>query len=129
MSVIPSSSVHLVVTSPPYPMIEMWDEMFSGQNSDIDTALNKGHGWNAFELMHRELDPVWQEIHRILASGGIACLNIGDATRTIGGNFTLYPSHSRILTKMIEIGFCPLPTILFLSPAHHFMAQSHQCTQ
>ena len=24
---IPSESVDLIVTSPPYPMIEMWDEM------------------------------------------------------------------------------------------------------
>lgn len=26
---MPPSSVDLVVTSPPYPMIEMWDETFS----------------------------------------------------------------------------------------------------
>ena len=113
MPVIPSSSVHLVVTSPPYPMIEMWDEMFSNQNSDISMALNSGDGWNAFELMHRQLDPVWQEIYRILASGGIACINIGDATRTISGNFQLYPNHSRILLKAIEIGFHPLPAVLW----------------
>ncbi len=39
MSAIPSSSVHLVVTSPPYPMIEMWDDMFSRQSSEIAKAL------------------------------------------------------------------------------------------
>ena len=25
---VPSKSIDLIVTSPPYPMIEMWDEMF-----------------------------------------------------------------------------------------------------
>ena len=105
MGVVPSSSVHLVVTSPPYPMIEMWDEMFSNQNSDIAMVLNKGDGWKAFELMHRELDPVWKEIYRILVNGGIACVNVGDATRTVADEFKLYPNHSRILAAMIAAGF------------------------
>jgi DNA modification methylase len=94
-------------------MIEMWDEMFANLNSEIAKALNAGDGWNAFELMHRQLDPVWKETHRILANGGIACINIGDATRTIGGNFSLYPNHTRILAAMIKAGFCTLPTLLW----------------
>ena len=113
MGAIPSGTAHLVVTSPPYPMIEMWDELFSNKNGDIAKALTEGDGWNAFELMHRQLDPVWKETHRILASGGIACVNIGDATRTIGGNFNLYPNYSRILTAMIKAGFCTLPAIVW----------------
>jgi DNA modification methylase len=113
MGAVPSGAAHLVVTSPPYPMIEMWDDMFCNLNSEIAKALTKGDGWNAFELMHRELDPVWKETHRILTSGGIACINIGDATRTIGGNFNLYPNHSRILAAMIKAGFYTLPTILW----------------
>ncbi|MEM2899407.1 MAG: hypothetical protein QXT63_01320 [Thermoplasmata archaeon] len=28
MDKIPSNSISLVLTSPPYPMIEMWDEIF-----------------------------------------------------------------------------------------------------
>ena len=113
MGVIPSDSVHLVVTSPPYPMIEMWDKMFLNENSAIAEYLNRSDVFHAFELMHRQLDPVWKEIHRILASGGIACINIGDATRTISGKFQLFPNHSRILAKMIEVGFHPLPAILW----------------
>ena len=31
LSKIPDSSVQLVVTSPPYPMIEMWDDIMSQQ--------------------------------------------------------------------------------------------------
>ena len=36
---IASESVDLVVTSPPYPMIEMWDDMFGKQNPEIQKAL------------------------------------------------------------------------------------------
>jgi len=113
MGIIPSQSVHLVVTSPPYPMIAMWDEMFSNQNPAIAEVLKQGDGLTAFDLMHRQLDPVWTETHRILASGGIACINIGDATRTIDDKFQLYPNHSRILATMVEVGFYPLPAILW----------------
>ena len=118
MGTIPSSSVHLVVTSPPYPMIEMWDDMFKRQSNDVATALKHQKGIEAFEWMHRELDPVWKEIHRILINGGIACINIGDAVRTIDGDFRLYPNHSRILTAMLKIGFNALPLILWRKPTN-----------
>ena len=118
MTAIPSSSVHLVVTSPPYPMIEMWDEMFKRQSSEITKALKHEKGLQAFELMHRELDPVWKEIYRILIDGGIACINIGDAVRTIDGKFGLYPNHSRILTAMLKTGFSALPLILWRKPTN-----------
>ena len=118
MGVIPSASVHLVVTSPPYPMIAMWDDMFSDKNNNISMALDKNDGRQAFELMHRELDPVWNETHRILIDGGFACVNMGDATRTIGGDFKLYPNHARILTAVIDAGFSVLPTILWRKPTN-----------
>ena len=47
MSVIESCSVDLVVTSPPYPMIEMWDEIFSLQNPKIKYALQENNGFLA----------------------------------------------------------------------------------
>ena len=118
MASVPAASVQLVVTSPPYPMIEMWDEMFSQQNRQIIAALDKGDGQFAFDLMHRQLDPVWQELHRILIDGGIVCINIGDATRTIGGNFSLYPNHARVLTAMLNAGFSSLPAIIWRKPTN-----------
>jgi DNA modification methylase len=118
MGVIPSSSVHLVVTSPPYPMIEMWDDMFKRQSNEIAKALKHEKGLQAFELMHRELDPVWKEIYRILIDGGIACINIGDAVRTIDDDFGLYPNHSRILAAMLKTGFSALPLILWRKPTN-----------
>lgn len=110
---IPPESVELVVTSPPYPMIEMWDELFSEQNKRISTALNDKNGSLAFELMHKELDMVWNEVRRVLKEGGIVCINIGNATRTLNGNFALYPNHSRIVSHMLGIGFTVLPEILW----------------
>jgi DNA modification methylase len=118
MTVIPSSSVHLAVTSPPYPMIEMWDDMFGRQDVDIEKALHNKDGYEAFELMHRQLDRTWQELYRILISGGFACINIGDATRTIGDEFRLYSNHARILTALIKAGFSALPLILWRKPTN-----------
>ena len=112
MTDIASQSVHLVVTSPPYPMIEMWDALFC-QQANIKKALNSHKGVKAFELMHRQLDRVWNELYRVLVPGGIACINIGDATRTIKNEFALYSNHSRILSHMIGLGLVNLPNILW----------------
>ena len=108
-----SESVDLVVTSPPYPMIEMWDDVFSNLNRKVAETLKKNQGSVAFELMHKELDPVWNEIFRVLKKGGIACINIGDATRTLDGHFALYTNHSRIQNYMQALGFSALPEILW----------------
>ncbi|RLA50275.1 MAG: site-specific DNA-methyltransferase [Gammaproteobacteria bacterium] len=113
MRVLSDESIDLVVTSPPYPMIEMWDQIFAGQNEEIGRALKNNDGPTAFELMHQELDKVWDELYRVLKVGGIACINIGDATRTINSRFALYTNHSRIHTYMQNIGFSALPAILW----------------
>jgi len=115
---IPAQSVNLVVTSPPYPMIEMWDELFMAQNKDIKIALAKSQEREAFTLMHRQLDPVWCELFRVLKRGGFACINIGDATRTIANKFQLYPNHSQIQQRFFEIGFDVLPLILWWKPTN-----------
>ena len=113
MSKVGDDSVELVVTSPPYPMIEMWDEIMSAQNPKIADALKADNGNAAFELMHKELDKVWAEVCRVVAPGGFVCINIGDATRTIGGEFALYSNHSRIINYFVANGFVNLPNILW----------------
>ncbi|MHA1794320.1 MAG: DNA-methyltransferase [Promethearchaeota archaeon] len=115
---IPDDSINLIVTSPPYPMIEMWDDVFSGQNEEIKNALENLDGDLAFKLMHDELFKVWKECYRVLLPGGIACINIGDATRTIDNNFKLYPSHARIIENCLAIGFQSLPEILWRKPTN-----------
>ncbi|MGA6926091.1 MAG: site-specific DNA-methyltransferase, partial [Desulfosarcina sp.] len=112
MREVASRSVHLVVTSPPYPMIEMWDDLFC-RRASVRKALESRRGAAAFELMHQELDRVWGELDRVLVPGGIACINIGDATRTLDGEFALYSNHSRILSHMLWLGFNNLPNILW----------------
>ena len=113
MDAVPTESVDLMVTSPPYPMIQMWDELFARQNAHVREALDKDNGPHAFESMHSILDPIWAEVYRVLKFGGFACINIGDATRTIGGDFVLYPNHMRILKQLLELGFTALPDILW----------------
>ena len=115
---IPSESVDLIVTSPPYPMISMWDEMFGNQNKEIQRAVSNGDGRRAYRLMHAILDSVWDEVFRVLKNGRFACINIGDATRTIKGNFCLYPNHARILTYLLNIGFLALPDIIWRKQAN-----------
>ncbi len=110
---IASESVDLVVTSPPYPMISMWDDMFSQQNPEIQKALIRGDGKQAYELMHEILDSVWDEVFRVLKDGRFACINIGDATRRVRDDFCLYPNHARILNYLLTIGFSALPDILW----------------
>jgi len=106
-------SVDLVVTSPPYPMIEMWDGTFSKQNETIGETLRKCNGNKAFELMHKELDKVWKNIAGAVKEGGIVCINIGDAVRSIKGEFKLYSNHSRIISAFLNLGFTALPDILW----------------
>jgi DNA modification methylase len=113
MKELSSESVDLVITSPPYPLIKMWDSFYSDINGKVAEALKKNQGYKAFELMHKELDPIWDEIYRVLKKGGIACINIGDATRTLNGHFALYPNHSRIQTYMQRLGFSSLPGIIW----------------
>lgn len=113
MTEIKDNSVDLIITSPPYPMIEMWDQILGNQNVEITKALEENDGMRAFELMHRELDYVWQESFRVLKEGGIICINIGDATRTINGNFALYSNHARILNSLVNLGFVNLPNIIW----------------
>jgi DNA modification methylase len=113
MKAVVSESIDLVVTSPPYPMIEMWDEIFAAASPAIRSALRNSDGTAAFELMHRELDMVWDEVVRVLKNGGFACINIGDATRTIHEHFMLYPNHARILSALHQKGLSPLPAVIW----------------
>lgn len=118
MQQIESDSVQLVVTSPPYPMISMWDECFSEMNPAIKKALENSEGLLAYNLMHAELLKVWKEVYRVLMPGGYACINVGDATRTIAKDFQLYPNHTQIISQFIALGFDILPEIIWRKPTN-----------
>jgi DNA modification methylase len=110
---IGDQSVNLIVTSPPYPMIEMWDEIMANQNDDIKKAQATGNSNLIFELMHVELDKIWAQVERVLTPGGFACINIGDATRTINEHFSLYNNHARIVSALVKLGFTNMPNIIW----------------
>ena len=115
---IDSSTIDLVVTSPPYPMIAMWDELFHHLNPRITSKMIEENAPLAFELMHRELFKVWKELARTLKLGGIVCINVGDATRTTKGDFQLFANHSRIIEHMISLDFQNLPNIIWRKPTN-----------
>lgn len=108
---IDNNSVDLIVTSPPYPMIEMWDKAFSKQNSTIADDLKNENGNSAFEKMHRILNTVWNECDRVLSDNGFICINIGDATRTIGNHFQLFSNHTMVIDFFLKKGYSVLPDI------------------
>ena len=111
MGKISDESVNLIVTSPPYPMIKMWDEMFSTQDPEIEKDLQSEDGMGAFFKMHKVLKKTWEECDRVLAKNGFVCINIGDATRSIGDNFQLFSNHTQIINTFLEMGYSLLPDI------------------
>ncbi|SCH57228.1 Modification methylase DpnIIB [uncultured Clostridium sp.] len=111
LSTLSDKSVNLVVTSPPYPMVEMWDKMFSEQNPEIGVDLANGDGMAAFNKMHDLLNAVWKECNRVLDDNGFVCINIGDATRTINGEFQLYSNHTKIINHFLSMGYSVLPDV------------------
>jgi modification methylase len=118
MDAISSQSVELIVTSPPYPMIEMWDKQFFEWDPEIGTLLQEQppapfRGGAAWERMHQCLDRVWQECDRVLKTHSFICINIGDAVRTLRGRFRLYPNHARIIQRFESLGYDILPLILW----------------
>ncbi len=103
---IEDGSVHLIVTSPPYPMIPQWDAQFARL------------GAHDFEAMHRLLDPAWQAAHRVLVPGGLLAVNVGDALRTTDGEFRLWPNHARVIVGAERAGFRSLPYVLWKKPTN-----------
>jgi DNA modification methylase len=118
LGAVADDAVDLVVTSPPYPMVEMWDELFGELVPAASEYLHADRGEAAFEAMHGALDAVWDELARVLRPGGVACVNVGDATRTVDGQFRVYPNHARIVEAFDRRGFEPLPDVLWHKPAN-----------
>lgn len=118
MDGIESNSIALVVTSPPYPMIEMWDACFSAQDAGFQEALSSNDAGGAFDRAHDLLATTWRGLARVLMPGGIACINIGDATRTIGDTFHLFPNHARVIDHCRAAGLQSLPGITWRKPTN-----------
>ncbi len=114
---LPDAAVALVVTSPPYPMVAMWDAVFEALVPGSAARLEHEPA-AVFEAWHEALDAVWAECWRVLAPGGLLCVNVGDATRSLGDTFRLWSNHARVLRGCERLGFSTLPDILWRKPTN-----------
>jgi DNA modification methylase len=113
-----NKNIDLILTSPPYPMIEMWDQCFVEQNPEIADHLAKGNGIIAWTLMTKVLEEIITKSTTYLNPGGFLIINIGDATRTLN-NFALYPTHSLLDYHCVKtLGLTRLPCILWSKPSN-----------
>ena len=82
MDNIPDSSVHLMVTSPPYNVGKEYDEDLTLEDY---LAMLRG---------------VFSETRRVLVSGGRACINVANV-----GRRPYIPYHKFIMDAMLDLGF------------------------
>jgi len=106
MTGVADASVHLVLTSPPYPMIPQWDGLFRALGADD------------YPGMLRVLSDAWAECLRALVPGGILAVNIGDALRSVDGEFRVWPNPSETIVAATRLGFSPLPYLLWKKPTN-----------
>jgi DNA modification methylase len=119
MEALADDSVDLVVTSPPYPMIEMWDAPFCALDPEIGACFDEARYETAFDRMHAALAEVWAECERVLNDGGLLCVNVGDATRTFDETgFRLWPNGARTQAALAKLGLDQLPGILWRKPTN-----------
>ena len=110
LSWIPDSSVHLIVTSPPYWNLKDYNE-HAGQ---------LGHIAN-YELFLSELDRVWRECARVLVPGGRICCVVGDvciSRRKNKGRHWVAPLHSDIQVRARSFGLDNLAPIIWYKIAN-----------
>ena len=82
MDEIPDSSIHLIITSPPYNV---------GKEYDEDLTLDE-----YLKLLQR----VFKNCHEKLVTGGRACINIANI-----GRKPYIPLHAMIMEIMLDLGF------------------------
>ena len=102
---LPSSSVHLVLTSPPYWTLKKYPES--------DGQLGRFHNYVAFL---DSLKNVWQRCYDALVPGGRLVCIVGDvclSRRRNGGRHTVIPLHASIQIQSCDIGFDNLAPIIW----------------
>ena len=95
MTELSDSSVHLIITSPPY-----WQLKDYGSENQI--------GFNdSYENYINNLNLVWSECYRVLHDGCRLCINIGDqfARSVYYGRYKVIPIHSEIIRFCETVGF------------------------
>lgn len=104
MDWIPDSSVHLVVTSPPYWTLKKYRE----------NPAQMGH-IEEYEEFLDELDRVWRHVYRVLVPGGRLVCVVGDVclSRKQHGRHLVMPLHADIVVRCRKIGFDNLNPIIW----------------
>jgi modification methylase len=87
-------------------MIPQWDELF------------RSLGASDYDGMLRVLAGAWAECKRVLVPGGILAVNIGDALRSVNGEFRLWPNPAETLVSASRVGLVPLPYVLWKKPTN-----------
>ena len=103
MREVPDSSVHLIITSPPY-----WQLKDYGDGNQI--------GFNhTYEEYINHLNLVWSEAGRVLHPGCRLCVNIGDqfARAVYYGRYKVIPIRTEIIKFCEHIGFDYLGAVIW----------------
>jgi DNA modification methylase len=103
MADLESSSVELVVTSPPY-----W------QIKDYGVPGQIGHGQGLHAYLN-DLSLVWGECYRVTREGGRLCVNIGDqfARASLYGRYRIIPLHAEVICQCASLGFDYMGSIIW----------------
>lgn len=104
LSWIPDSSIHLIVTSPPYWTLKEY--------ADHEHQMGAIEDYECFLI---ELDRVWRECVRVLVPGGRICCVVGDIciSRKQGKRHYVVPLHSDIQVRSRRLGLDCLTPILW----------------
>lgn len=103
MNLISDTSVHLIVTSPPY-----WELKDYGTDEQIGYH-------DSYESYINNLNLVWKECHRVLHPGCRLCINIGDqfARSVYYGRYKVIPIRTEIVKFCEIIGFDYMGAIIW----------------
>jgi len=101
MPIIPSNSVDIIITSPPY-------NVNLGKNKLKKDSYDTYDDNMPYEDYLDWMDKLFTECYRVLKTGGRICINIGD-----GANGSV-PTHSDFAVRMRDkAGFIPMTTIIW----------------
>jgi len=109
---LPSESIHLIVTSPPYWTLKEYPP-HQGQLGLIAD----------YDAFHDELEKVWRHCFRVLVPGGRLVSVVGDVclSRRKHGRHMVMPLHADIVVRARKIGFDNLSPIFWykIANAHY----------
>jgi len=103
MKEVKDTSIHLIITSPPY-----WQIKDYGSNNQI--------GFNdSYEEYIENLNQVWAECYRVLQPGCRLCVNIGDqfARAVTYGRYKIIPIREEIIRFCESMGFDYMGAIIW----------------